>query len=67
MQFTRFSIEIGDFITLSTGTNEDINDVLENNQYKAVGIMNSSYYMHFERDSLEIGNDSISSYIYIPE
>lgn len=66
-QLTRLPLEIGDSITLSTGTNEDISDVLENNQYKVVGIMNSPYYMHFERGSAEIGNGSVSSYIYIPE
>ena len=66
-QLTRLPLEIGDFITLSTGTDEDISDVLKNNQYKVVGIMNSPYYMHFERGSSEIGNGSVSSYIYIPE
>lgn len=66
-QLTRLPLEIGDSITLSTGTDKDISDVLENNQYKVVGVMNSPYYMHFERGSAEIGNGSVSSYIYIPE
>ena len=66
-QLTRLPAQIGDFITLSTGTDEAISDVLVNEAYKVVGVMNSPYYMHYERGTAEIGNGSVSSYIYIPE
>ena len=66
-KLTRLPLNIGDTITLETGTSEDIKDVLENNQYKIVGVINSPYYMHFERGTAEIGNGSIASFIYIPE
>ena len=66
-KLTRLPLNIGDTITLETGTSEAIKDVLENNQYKIVGVINSPYYMHFERGSAEIGNGSVASFIYIPE
>lgn len=66
-QLTRLPLQLGDTITLATGTDEDINDVLETAQYKVVGVVTSPYYMHFERGTSEIGNGDVSSYIYIPE
>ena len=66
-RLTRLPLQIGDSMTLTTGTDEDIEDVLETNQYKIVGVVTSPYYMHFERGASEIGNGDVSSYIYIPE
>lgn len=66
-KLTRLPLELGDTITLETGTDEAISDVLENIEYKVVGVIDSPYYMHFERGSAEIGNGSVSSYVYIPE
>lgn len=66
-KLTRLPVQIGDTITLTTGTDEQISQVLVNETYKVVGIMNSPYYMHFERGTAEIGNGSIESYIYIPQ
>lgn len=64
---TRLPVEIGAAITLTTGTDEAISDVLVNEKYKVVGVINSPYYMHFERGTAEIGNGSVNSYIYILE
>lgn len=66
-KLTRLPVEIGDTLTLTTGTDEEIDDVLATDTYKVVGIMNSPYYMHFERGTADIGNGSVASYIYIPE
>lgn len=66
-KLTRLPVEIGDVITLTTGTDEAISDVLNHETYQVVGIMHSPYYMHFERGNAEIGNGSIASYLYIPE
>lgn len=66
-KLTRLPIEIGDTLTLATGTDEAIEDVLAGNTYTVVGVMHSPYYMHFERGTAEIGNGSVASYIYIPE
>lgn len=66
-KLTRLPIQIGDTITLTTGTDEEVRDVLNNDTYTVVGVMNSPYYMHFERGTAEIGNGSVASYIYIPE
>ena len=66
-KLTRLPVQIGDTITLTTGTDEETSDVLTNDTYTVVGVMNSPYYMHFERGSAEIGNGSIASYMYIPE
>ena len=66
-KLTRLPLEIGDSITLATGTDEAIDDVLVNEVYEVVGVMNSPYYMHYERGTAEIGNGRVDSYIYIPE
>lgn len=66
-KLTRLPIEVGETLTLTTGTDEPIEDVLTNTTYKVVGVMHSPYYMHFERGTAEIGNGSVASYIYIPE
>ena len=66
-QFTRLPVQIGDTITLTTGTDNPVSDALTNDTYTVVGVMESPYYMHFERGTAEIGNGSVASYIYIPE
>lgn len=66
-KLTRLPLEIGDSITLATGTDEAISDTLVNEEYTVVGVMNSPYYMHYERGTAEIGNGRVDSYIYIPE
>ena len=66
-QLTRLPVQIGDTITLTTGTDTPVSDALSNDTYTVVGVMDSPYYMHFERGTAEIGNGSVASYIYIPE
>ena len=60
-------IPIGSKIKLSTGTSEDINDVLAHSEYEVVGTVETPYYLSYEKGTASIGSGDISSYIMIPE
>ncbi|MGL4799539.1 MAG: FtsX-like permease family protein [Cellulosilyticaceae bacterium] len=66
-ELTRLPLKVGDTLTLKTGTDAEMEDVLAHETYEVVGVMNSPYYMHYERGTAEIGNGSVASYLYIPE
>ena len=59
---------IGDKITLKSGTDDDLEDTLENLEYTITGIVNTPQYMAFQRGNTTIGNGEISGYmVVIPE
>lgn len=60
-------ISIGSKIKLASGTDKDINESLKVNDFEIVGIVETPYYISFERGTSSIGNGSISSFIMIPE
>lgn len=59
--------EIGDKVKLESGTNVDIINLLENNEYTVVGTVTTPYYLSFEKGSSSIGNGKISDFIMIPQ
>lgn len=58
---------IGSKIKFSTGTDEDISDVLKRDEYVVVGLVNTPYYISFERGSTNIGTGTISCFLMLPE
>jgi putative ABC transport system permease protein len=58
---------IGSKIKFSTGTDEDISDVLKRDEYVVVGLVNTPYYISFERGTTNIGTGTISCFLMLPE
>lgn len=61
------NLEIGDKITLYSGTSEDLKEKLNNIEYTIVGKVRTPNYLSFEKGSSTIGNGKISSFIVIPQ
>ena len=61
------SLEIGDKITLISGTDDDISDTLKNDTYTITGAVSSPEYISFQRGSTTIGNGTVTTFIAVPE
>ena len=61
------SLEIGDKITLISGTDDDVTDTLKNDTYTITGAVSSPEYISFQRGSTTIGNGSVTTFIAVPE
>jgi len=60
-------MKIGETITLSSGTEDPLSDSLKQNEYTVVGIVETPYYISFERGATSIGSGSIDYFIMVPE
>src|SRR5699024_3559150 len=56
-------LEIGDTITLTSGTDDEITDSLKSDTFTIVGAVSSPVYIAFQRGRTTIGNGSISAFI----
>lgn len=61
------SFNIGDTITLESGTDEPLSDSLKHTKYKIVGKGYSPYYLSYEKGTSAIGSGEVSTFLYIPE
>lgn len=59
--------EIGDVITLQSGTKDAVSDTLKTETYTVVGLGSSPCYISFGRGSTTIGSGSISGFLVVPE
>ena len=57
--------EIGDTITLESGTDAELTDTLKQAEFKIVGAGNSPLYFSLDRGSSTIGNGSISGFMVV--
>ena len=62
---TRQSMQIGDTITLKSGTDDNITDTFKDTEYTVVGIVYSPCYVSYDLGSSGIGNGHISYCIYV--
>ena len=60
-------IEVGDVIRLYVEEGKEVSDVLHNDEFTVVGLVNSPMYIGNERGRTTIGNGSIVNTIYIAE
>lgn len=60
-------IKIGDSITLSSGTEDDIKETLKKPTLKVVGVGSSTYYLSRDRGTATIGNGQISGFAVVPK
>lgn len=58
---------IGKTITFSENNTKDTLDIFVEKEYIIVGIVQSPYYLNFERGNTSIGNGKLSGFLYLPE
>lgn len=59
--------QIGDTLTIQSGNEEELSDIIKDDQYEIVGVVNSPIYMDVERGSTTIGNGKVNGYFVIPK
>jgi len=59
--------EVGDTISVYSGTETPIEEILNNNQFTIVGTGTTSYYMSVGRGSSGIGNGKVHSFVIVAE
>ncbi len=59
--------QVGDTVTLTSGTEEPLEDTLKTDEYTVVGIGNSPCYVSYERGSSTIGSGSVSAFMMVPK
>ena len=60
-------LEIGDTVTFSSGTEDDLTDTLVTDTFTITGAVSSPNYISFQRGSTTIGNGSVNAFAYVPE
>lgn len=58
--------QVGDTITIKSGTDEALSDALIEDTYVIVGSCITSYYLSLERGTTTIGNGVLDSFIMVP-
>jgi len=61
------SFPLGAKIKFTTGTDEDISDVLKRDEYVVVGLVDTPYYLSFDRGNTNISTGNIDCYMMLPE
>lgn len=64
-QTANTQFQIGDVITLSSGTDYDIGLQLKSAEYKVVGIVYSPYYVSYDIGSSDVGSGRVNYVMYI--
>lgn len=59
-------IDIGSTITLSSGLDTDITELLKTSEYKVVGVVETPYYLSYDKGKSNIGNGQVNNFIMIP-
>lgn len=57
--------QIGD--TISLYSHDDIADVLRRTEYTVVGLVNTPYYLSFQKGSSDVGGGTLNTYMYVDE
>lgn len=61
------NFEIGDTITLTSGTEEKLNKTLKNTKYKVVGTCFNPNYLSYEKGTSTIGSGKVGSFMYVQD
>lgn len=59
------NVAIGDQITLTDTNEADTLDIFNQRTFTVVGMVQSSYYINFERGTTSIGNGKVSGFVYM--
>ena len=60
-------LEIGDTVTFSSGTEDEVTDTFVTDTFTITGTVSSPNYISFQRGSTTIGNGSVSAFAYVTE
>lgn len=63
---TNTGYQVGDTITVASGTEDDIKDTVKETTYKIVGSGSIPYYLSLDRGTSKIGNGNLNSFIFLP-
>ncbi len=64
---SKVNLEIGDTISLYSGTDADITDnTLVTSEYTVVGKVSTPYYLSYQYDSTTVGSGKVESIIFVP-
>lgn len=61
-----YGYEIGDKITVKSGTDDSLDEMLAEKTFEVVGIGSTSYFISFERGSSTIGNGKVNGFVIVP-
>jgi putative ABC transport system permease protein len=57
---------LGSKIVLSSGNEKDILENLKNNEFTIVGIVETPYYISYDRGTSSVGNGKVNSFVMLP-
>lgn len=60
-------LEVGDTISLESGTETALSEDMKTSEYTIVGIVQTPYYLSYEKGSTNIGSGKIDYFIMIPQ
>lgn len=66
-KISSLGVNIGDKLTLKSGTTTELGESLDTTEYEIVGIVESPFYLSYEKGSSSIGAGSVDSYILVPQ
>lgn len=66
-KISHFDAEIGTVLTLDSGNDDDLEDMLTTTEFTVVGKVTNPYYLSYQKGSSSIGSGTLSGYIMIPE
>ncbi|MDE6386175.1 MAG: FtsX-like permease family protein [Lachnospiraceae bacterium] len=58
---------IGSVFTVTDSNDEDTLEIFHNRTYTVVGLVQSPYYINFERGTTSIGDGRIAAFVYVPK
>ncbi len=61
------NIKIGSVVKLKSGSETPTSDILKNDEFKVVGIVNSPYFISFSYGSSTIGSGSVDGVMFLPK
>ncbi|MGN0667052.1 MAG: FtsX-like permease family protein [Huintestinicola sp.] len=61
------SFAVGDKLTLYSDESRELSDIVSNDEYTVVGLIESPLYVSFDRGVTTIGNGTLYGFLYIPE
>lgn len=61
------TLSLGSIIRLESGKEEPLSDYLEYTEYEVVGLVQTPYYLSFQKGSTNIGTGQVRSFIMIPK
>ncbi|NKF05517.1 ABC transporter permease [Clostridium gasigenes] len=60
-------VKIGSKLKITSGTNDDISKSFKIDEFQVVGIVETPYYLTFEKGTSNIGNGRVSNFIMVSE